>query len=178
MKLFQEIPELSAVSEHRSQYVPFAALNHCHRVLIDDRQGALTNLHAAPARCIPLLQPAIERESFLTAEIQTELLSRLKARRRKRLASSCQGVGVRGIRFDVENPEPELRSWYIGDGVPRVDATMTNNIGSGGIFNVSEGFKVALATRVSDNIPVARAEAPVRAGFMTIVVFAPLATSD
>lgn len=91
---------------------------------------------------------------------------------------SCQGVGVRGIRFDVENPEPEFRSWYIGDGVPRVDATMTNNIGSGGIFNVSEGFKVALATRVSDNILVARAEAPVRAGFMTIVVFAPLATSD
>jgi hypothetical protein len=91
---------------------------------------------------------------------------------------SCQGVGVRGVRFDVENAEPGTRSWYISDGMPRIDATMTNAIGSGGIFNVSQGFKVVLATRVSDNILVARSEAPVRAGFMTVVVFAPLATAD
>ena len=87
----------------------------------------------------------------------------------------CQGVGVRGVRFAVDKPDSALRSWYIADGLPRFDVTETNAVGAGGLFNVPEGRSVVTARRASDDMLVARSEVPIRRGFMTVVVFAPLA---
>lgn len=86
----------------------------------------------------------------------------------------CQGVGVRGVRFSVDKSDPALRTWYIADGLPRFDVTETNAVGSGGIFNMPVGRTVVTARRANDDVLVARSEAPIRAGFMTVVVFSPL----
>jgi hypothetical protein len=88
----------------------------------------------------------------------------------------CGGVGVRGVKFSAERGDMMTKYWYFQDGAPSFAATATNLIGSGGIIDVAEGNTRVTATREADDVKVAETNAPVRAGFMTIVVFAPLAT--
>jgi len=91
----------------------------------------------------------------------------------------CGGIGVRGVSFTASNTDAKTKSWYIVNGIPNLTATETNVIGSGGIFDLpipNTNVVRATATRVSDNKEVARADVPVRPGYMTVIIFAPLST--
>lgn len=88
----------------------------------------------------------------------------------------CGGVGVRGVKFSADRADNQTKYWYFQDGFPSFDVASTNLIGSGGIVDVPEGTTRVTATRDADGLKVAETNAPVRAGFMTVVVFAPLGT--
>jgi hypothetical protein len=88
----------------------------------------------------------------------------------------CGGVGVRGVSFDADRADEQTKYWYIADGIPSLTQQSTNAVGSGGIIDLREGYTRATAKRVSDGVAVAETNAPVRASFMTVVVFAPLAS--
>lgn len=84
----------------------------------------------------------------------------------------CQGVGVRGVRFDAEPKDARTKSWYV-DGLPKLTATETDAVGSGGIVDVLAGNSLVTAVRAADNVELARTNVPIRPNFLTIVVFAP-----
>lgn len=84
----------------------------------------------------------------------------------------CGGIGLRGASFQSDKADAQSATWYI-DTVPKLDLTATNNVGSGGIVNLPEGNTTVTATRASDGVVIAKTNAPVRAGYMTVVVFAP-----
>jgi hypothetical protein len=89
----------------------------------------------------------------------------------------CQGAGVKGVHFDIVPPagvppDPAVKAWYIDNGIPKIGATETTPVGSGGLINVVEG-NVTVAAAKADNTVVASVAAPVRAKYMTVVVFAP-----
>ena len=84
----------------------------------------------------------------------------------------CGGVGLRGASFQSDKADAQSATWYI-DTVPKINLTTTNSVGSGGIVNLPEGNTTVTATRASDGALLGTTNAPVRAGYMTVVVFAP-----
>lgn len=88
----------------------------------------------------------------------------------------CQGAGVKGVHFELADPMPDERTWYIVNGLPKLDASETAPVGSGGIIDIPAG-SVTVRALAPDNSLVATADAPVRPGFMTVVVFAPQASN-
>jgi hypothetical protein len=93
----------------------------------------------------------------------------------------CGGIGTRGISFEASAAmiDEATRTWYASrDGFPIFESMATSDLGSGGIINVKAGFPEITARRTSDGMVVARARAPVRAGYLTIVVLAPLDASQ
>jgi hypothetical protein len=87
----------------------------------------------------------------------------------------CGGVGVRGVSFSADRADAQTKYWYLADGIPSLTEKSTNNVGSGGIIDLPAGYTKASAMRASDNVLVAETNVPVRAGYMTVVVFSPLA---
>ncbi len=86
--------------------------------------------------------------------------------------TGCQGAGVKGVSYSLAKPDPTTKLWYIDGMVPKLDATATTAVGSGGIIDVPEGSPTVLA-KTADGTLVAQVDAPVRAKFMTVVVFTP-----
>ena len=87
----------------------------------------------------------------------------------------CSSLGVSGASFSSDRQDAQTKSWYIINGFPTLSATATDKVGSGGIIDLPEGSTTITATRASDSVPIGRAVVPVRAKFMSVVVFAPLA---
>lgn len=85
----------------------------------------------------------------------------------------CTGNTTRGVKFASTGSDAETFVWYMENGLPSSTATETSSLGQGGTFNVLTGYQTVTATRASDGLLVGRANAPVRAGFATVVVFAP-----
>jgi hypothetical protein len=85
----------------------------------------------------------------------------------------CSGLGIRGMRFSTTGGDAQTIPWYFDNGLPSVHATETGNIGAGGAFNVQTGYQTITATRASDGLVVAHTNAPIRAGFMTVVILEP-----
>jgi len=86
----------------------------------------------------------------------------------------CNGFPQKGIRFAADRATPLSRFWYLNP-IPDTSARETGPIGAGGIVDVPAGETTARAFRVEDDRLVAETEAPVRPGYMTVIVFAPLA---
>jgi hypothetical protein len=90
----------------------------------------------------------------------------------------CAGVGLRGVSFTASANfvDGDTRTWYA---TPYADfeGTATGDLGSGGIINVKPGF-VDITAKLADDTVVARTRVPVRASYLTIVVLAPLASSQ
>lgn len=84
----------------------------------------------------------------------------------------CLGLGTRGVRFRAESADSQSIMWYLNQ-VPSRQATETDGVGSAGVLNVPVGNTRVTATRVSDEKLLADTTAPVRAGYMTVVIFAP-----
>ena len=57
---------------------------------------------------------------------------------------------------------------------PDFEATSTGDLGNGGIINVPIGINVVKAVREADDKLLAQTNAPVRGGFLTVVVLTPL----
>jgi len=87
---------------------------------------------------------------------------------------SCGNVGVAGASYASDRADAQTRNWYIIDGFPTLMAAATDSVGSGGIIDVPEGSTTVTASRASDGVAIARAIVPVRAKFMSVVVFSPL----
>ncbi|MDB4977758.1 MAG: hypothetical protein JWN48_6099 [Myxococcaceae bacterium] len=85
----------------------------------------------------------------------------------------CAGIGTKGVSFSASLMDTKSSTWYIDGVIPKFDALSTNEVGSGGIINVPAGTTDVTATRASDGMLVAKTAAPVRASFMTVVVFEP-----
>lgn len=85
----------------------------------------------------------------------------------------CQGAGVKGAFFSLSPEVAGSRTWYIVNGLPRLDNSGTAPVGSGGIIDVPEGTVTADA-KTSDGTLIGQVAAPVRAKFMTVVIYAPL----
>jgi hypothetical protein len=87
----------------------------------------------------------------------------------------CSGVGTRGVTFEANEAfvDAMTRTWYATP-LPSFTITSTRDLGSGGIINVKPGSVEIIARLEADGSVVARARAPVRAGYLTIVVLAPL----
>jgi hypothetical protein len=83
----------------------------------------------------------------------------------------CQGGGVKGVHFALKNPDPRTRTWYLED-IATLDADMTGPLGQGGIIDVQPGL-VDVRALTADETVIANVDAPVRPGFMTVVVFVP-----
>jgi hypothetical protein len=91
----------------------------------------------------------------------------------------CAGVGMRDVMFEVSPQDETTKIWYAQGGGASFTAQATDDVGSGGAINVKPG-KVTIAAyqRTTDGKKgelLARATAPVRAKFLTIVILAPLA---
>jgi hypothetical protein len=91
----------------------------------------------------------------------------------------CAGVGLRGVSLTAAANfvDDATRTWY-ADPLANFELTATGDIGSGGIINVKPGFVEITAKLEADDSVVARGRAPVRAGYLTILVLAPLASSQ
>ncbi len=87
----------------------------------------------------------------------------------------CSGIPTRGISFSSTGADAKTKYWYVDNGIPSLTATETGVLGAGGTVNLLPGYQTVSATRVSDEVTVARTNAPVQAGFVTIIVFEPLA---
>lgn len=90
----------------------------------------------------------------------------------------CAGVGMRDVYFEADKADEESRTWYARPALPNFDADRTGDLGSGGIINVKPGLTTITARLRSDDTLIARTSAPVRPGYLTIVVLAPLDTSE
>ncbi len=96
--------------------------------------------------------------------------------------SSCSGFSSPGVSFATNPTDEASRTWYADlAGVPNFEETKTYMLGAAGVINAIEGRHNITASYSPDNgvtnIPVAEAPAPVRAGFMTIVVVPPMGTN-
>lgn len=90
----------------------------------------------------------------------------------------CGGLGTQGVTFAASTQDAASMTWYIDGIVPKFGALATNDVGSGGIINVPEGLSDVTAFRATDMAPVAKATVPVRANWMSVVVFEPLAAGQ
>ncbi len=88
---------------------------------------------------------------------------------------SCAGLTAPGISFTTDLEDEESLYWYANEiGLPRFDGTATSNIGAGGVINAVEGVHTLVAKQVATGTKTAETSAPVRGGYMTIVLFSPL----
>lgn len=86
----------------------------------------------------------------------------------------CAGYGLRDVQFSTTGADAQSSHWYLNsNGLPSTSATQTANIGAGGALNITTGYQTITAKRVSDGAEIARTDAPIRAGFLTILVFEP-----
>ncbi len=88
---------------------------------------------------------------------------------------SCAGYPAPNVSFTTTPVDEASRTWYAGpDGVPDFNETKTFTIGAAGVINAIEGRHVVTATYSPDNgatvTKVGETAAPVRAGYMTIVL--------
>lgn len=85
----------------------------------------------------------------------------------------CGGVPLRGVSFSVDSADAATSVWYtVGQEiVPRFDVTETGDRGAGGIVNVKAGRASVTARR--DGVSIGSVTAPVRPGYMSIVVMLP-----
>lgn len=85
----------------------------------------------------------------------------------------CGGVSLRGVGFSVDGADAMTGTWYVAgqEITPNFKITETGDRGAGGIVNVLTGRSTVTAVR--DGQEIASVTAPVRAGFMTIVVMPP-----
>jgi hypothetical protein len=87
-------------------------------------------------------------------------------------AFSCAGIVAPGVSFSSDKTDSQSTYWYAGeDAVPDLQATATTSIGSGGVINAPVGRHTITATYQKKQ--VSQTSAPVRAGYMTIVIMAP-----
>jgi hypothetical protein len=94
-------------------------------------------------------------------------------------AFSCNGVGAKGVAFETSGVDDKSFYWYASkDGIPDLEAAVTEKLGAGGVINVFEGRQNVLARNAADNKVVSKTPVPVRKGFMTIVVMAPLGVEE
>jgi hypothetical protein len=91
----------------------------------------------------------------------------------------CAGVGMRDVLFEADHTDETSKVWYAEGRSASFSALATDDVGSGGIINVKPGsVNVRAYKRMLDGSKgelVARATAPVRAKFLTIVIMTPLA---
>lgn len=86
----------------------------------------------------------------------------------------CSAITTRGVSFATTGADTQTRHWYLDNAIPSFTARETNVLGAGGTFNLLPGYQTVTATRAVDGVLVGRTNAPVRPGFMTIVIFQPL----
>jgi hypothetical protein len=88
-------------------------------------------------------------------------------------AQNCDGLPARGVTFHTSGSDDSTLYWYTTDSdpIPDFKATATESLGAGGVLNVPEGRQTITGT-VNGKV-VAETTAPVRKGFMSIVVLAP-----
>jgi len=85
----------------------------------------------------------------------------------------CAGVLMRDVSFESDLEDDGVSAtWYFDGQTADTMITKTTTYGNGGIINVREGT-TTVTGKLGDRI-VARTSAPVRAGFLTIVLLAPL----
>jgi hypothetical protein len=91
----------------------------------------------------------------------------------------CAGVGMRNVLFEADHTDEMSQTWYAVGRSASFDAVATDDLGSGGIINVKPGsVRINAFRRLTDGTKgelVARANAPVRKGFLSIVILTPLA---
>ena len=91
----------------------------------------------------------------------------------------CAGVGMRDVLFEADHTDETSKVWYAQGQSANFEAQATDDVGSGGIINVKPGsVSIKAYKRMTDGTKgelVARATAPVRAKFLTIVIMTPLA---
>jgi hypothetical protein len=92
---------------------------------------------------------------------------------------SCAGFAAPNVSFTTSPTDEASRYWYAGpDGIPDFAETKTFTIGAAGVINAIEGRHVITSTYSPDNgvttTKVGETAAPVRAGYMTIVLVPPL----
>lgn len=87
----------------------------------------------------------------------------------------CSGMTTRGVKFATTGTDALTKSCYMDNGLPNFAATETDALGSGITFNVpiGIGYQTVTATRASDGEVIARVNAPVRSGFITVVIMEP-----
>jgi len=89
----------------------------------------------------------------------------------------CAGVLMRDVSFSTDMvDEASSRTWYYDGQRANTDIKKTTTWGNGGIINVLPGPRVVNA-KLGDKL-VATTSAPVRAGYLTIVLLAPLDSSQ
>ena len=88
----------------------------------------------------------------------------------------CAGVPMRDVTFKASKADENSRTWYYDGMAVQFDTDKTTTFGNGGIINVGGGLNEVTATL--DGKVVARTSASVRQGFLTIVVLAPLDSSQ
>lgn len=120
---------------------------------------------------------SVERSTFDLAIRQTGQVPNLELGMLQLRMYGCNGMPQRGIRFSANNATPRSRSWYLNP-YPDAMALETGPIGAGGIIDIPAGETVVRAIRKRDDRTVAETTAPVRPGFLTVVVFSPLAQSQ
>ncbi len=86
----------------------------------------------------------------------------------------CAGVLMSDVSFATDMTDSQTRTWYYDGQTADTMRTKTTKFGNGGIVNVLPGSRLVTATL--DGKRVAATSAPVRAGFLTIVLLAPLDT--
>lgn len=88
---------------------------------------------------------------------------------------SCAGLTAPGVSFKTQLTDEASRIWYADRiGLPDFKGESTSNIGAGGIINSVQGLHHLEATLGPGGPKIAEARAPVRGGYMTIVLFSPL----
>ncbi len=88
---------------------------------------------------------------------------------------SCAGFTAPGVSFTTNLADAASRSWYANDiGLPSFEGESTSLLGAGGVINAVEGVHLLVARDAETGKKIAETSAPVRPGYMTIVLFAPL----
>ncbi len=88
----------------------------------------------------------------------------------------CAGVPMRDVTFASSKADANSRTWYYDGQTVQFGLTKTTTFGNGGIINAGDGLNDVTATL--DGKVVAKASATVRPGFLTIVILAPLDSSQ
>jgi hypothetical protein len=128
-----------------------------------------TNFAEPSTQVVSIVGEASFKYALSSAEITTD-----DARGMLQLRMlGCQGAGVKGAFFSLEQPVEDSRTWYIVNGLPKLDNVGTAPVGSGGIIDVPEGTVKVNAKDATGKL-IGEADAPVRAKFMTVVIYAPL----
>jgi hypothetical protein len=143
-----------------------------------DWYPTLLKLGYPVARAATIYMPIVDQESIMLNIIASGVEPDPERGQVQIRMFGCAGVGLRGVSFTAgaNFVDGATRIWYA---LPLADfeATATGDLGSGGIINVKPGF-VEITAKLDDDTVVAHSSVPVRAGYLTIVVLAPLASSQ